>query len=387
LRRWGRFGLLYPCIMFVYFGTGGTKLWMADMDSQSGNITNVRAACDASKPGFLALHPTLPFLYTVEKSRAEGTEDHVSAYLIDTTSGMLSFINSQLSCGSNPTHLAVDPSGKSLLVAKYDGGSVTSFPIDAEGAILPAATTHIHKGSSTDPIRQTKPYVHGVCCLGDEARTVAVCDLGTDKIHLYELDGETSSLIVPSPSTTSQQWLDALPGSGPRHAVAHPNTEWLYVCMEMGNAVEFYGRGGSCSDSNGRWVRKQSISTLPPTEGGISLDGSRKVAEILLHPAGLHLYVSNRGYDSVAVYSIHPESGMLTLEGIPTLPSSVQEPRGMGLDSRGRFLLLCGQISNNVGVWTLDPGTGLPSSEGDMLIIPVPDAPRCVVTMEAASER
>jgi 6-phosphogluconolactonase len=76
----------------------------------------------------------------------------------------------------------------------------------------------------------------------------------------------------------------------------------------------------------------QKISTLP---AGTTV--SNTTAEIMIDRPGRHLYVSNRGHDSIAVFTIDSSSGKLTLDG--NVPSGGRTPRNIRLDPTGRYLL------------------------------------------------
>ena len=96
----------------------------------------------------------------------------------------------------------------------------------------------------------------------------------------------------------------------------------------------------------------QEISTLP--EG---TDGSKNsTAEIELAASGRFLYVSNRGHDSIAVFTVEPETGKLSL--IQNMPCGGSHPRFFALDPTGAYLLSCNMLANNIVVFAVDPPTG-----------------------------
>jgi 6-phosphogluconolactonase len=107
------------------------------------------------------------------------------------------------------------------------------------------------------------------------------------------------------------------------------------------------------------------LSTLP---AGYS--GTTKVAEIKMHPNEKFLYVTNRGHDSVAIYSIDPANGQLKF--INTRPALGSHPRGMLIDPEGKFLLLGNERSDNVVVFTINEKTGDITPAGVELKIPAP---------------
>ena len=59
----------------------------------------------------------------------------VAAFSLDAKTGRLTFLNRQSSGGAGPCHLAVDRTGKCLLVANYGSGSIAALPIRADGGL------------------------------------------------------------------------------------------------------------------------------------------------------------------------------------------------------------------------------------------------------------
>src|SRR5690606_35699383 len=86
----------------------------------------------------------------------------VSAFAIEGDSGNLTLLNQQASHGGAPCHLVVDPSGRYVLAANYAGGSVASFPIEADGGLGAAASVVQHEGASVNRSRQQAPHAHSI---------------------------------------------------------------------------------------------------------------------------------------------------------------------------------------------------------------------------------
>ena len=344
--------------MIAYFGSKGSTVYAADLDDETGVLSAARAVGDATRPGFLALHPSGNTLYIVELGDESTDDDRVGSYSIDADTGNLTRLNYQPSFGENPTHLAVSPDGKTLVVAKYSGGSVTSYPIQADGRLGEKASHFQHEGSSIDPDRQTKPFAHGVA-FSTTGTTVFIADLGIDKVLIYDLDPTTSVMSV-----ARQSCVETTPGGGPRHLAVHANGKWVYVCNEMKNSVEVLVLQGE------DWVLTKTVSTIPS-----DFAGSTSTAEIFLDPLGQFLYVSNRGHDTAAVFSVDPESGALTT--VEYAPVRVGEPRGMWMAPSGRYVIACGQKTDLVEVLAVDAKTGALSATAEP--VAVPDSPICVV--------
>ncbi len=198
-------------MLWVYVGTytGGDGpdksqgIYLLDLDLQSGVLGTPRLAAEAVNPSFLAIHPNRKFLYAVnEVDQFQGRRGGgVSAFAIDSASGILSPINQQSSVGTGPCHLTVDRLGKNVLVANYGGGSVVSLPIDTDGRLRPHSSFIQHEGSGNEPGRQEGPHAHSIN-LDAEGRFAVVADLGLDRVFVYSFDAWHGKLEPNRPAFT-----------------------------------------------------------------------------------------------------------------------------------------------------------------------------------------
>ncbi len=68
----------------------------------------------------------------------------MSGFSIEKNGG-LTLLNQESSVGPGPAHLAVDPSGKWVLVGNYGGGSTALLPIGADGKLGEATSFVKHE--------------------------------------------------------------------------------------------------------------------------------------------------------------------------------------------------------------------------------------------------
>jgi 6-phosphogluconolactonase len=363
---------------FVYFGTytgGNSKgIYVSRLDSATGKLSAPELAAETRNPSFLAVHPTGKFLYAVgEVSETQGKRaGAVNAYALDAKTGKLTFLSQQTSGGSGPCHVSVDATGRCALVANYGSGSIAALPIRADGSLGEAATTIQHQGSSVNPKRQTRPYAHFIVPSPDN-RFVLACDLGLDKVLFYKLDVNNARLTTNSPS-------DAVvpPGSGPRHLAFHPNGKFVYVINEMALTITVFSydaRHGAVRKQRGAFPELQSVSTVPADYVITEKDST---AEVAVHPNGKFVYGSNRGHDSIAVFSVDAETGKLTL--VQNAATQGKTPRHFAIDPSGRWLLAENQNSDSVVVFAIDAATGKLKPTGQTLTV---GSPVCAVFVKA----
>ncbi len=341
----------------TYTGTKSKGIYVFEMDLSSGAVTPARLAGEAVNPSFVAIHPNQRFLYAVgEVSDFAGKKTGgVSAFAIDSSTGNLTLLNQQSSGGTGPCHLVVDKAGKNVLVANYSGGSVAVLPIQADGKLSEASCFIQHTGKSVNPRRQEAPHAHSINL--DAANNFAfVADLGLDKVLVYRFDAAKGTLTPNAPPAAS-----VAPGAGPRHFAFHPSGRYAYVINEMGNTVTAF----SYDAAKGVLSEIQTLSTLPQGYTEVS-----HTAEVQVHPSGKFLYGSNRGHDSIAVYSIDQNTGRLILVGIPSTQGKT--PRNFGIDPTGTFLLAANQDSDSIVVFRIDPQTGELKPTGQVVEVPKP---------------
>jgi 6-phosphogluconolactonase len=97
---------------------------------------------------------------------------------------------------------------------------------------------------------------------------------------------------------------------------------------------------------------------------------NNSTAEIAIDKDGKWLCVSNRGHDSLALYSVHPGKGTLTL--VEHIPSLGRTPRNVTIDPSNEYLFCANQNGENVVVFRIDHKTGHLTPTGSQQ--PVPQA-------------
>ena len=342
--------------LFVGTYTSSTSegIYVYRMNSETGELTKF-SSIRSENPSFLTLDRSGRFLYAVnELTEFEGKPGGaVSAYAIDRT-GTLKFLNQQPSMGADPCHLTVDRRRSSLLVANYTGGSVALLPISKNGTLGPATDVKQHEGSG--PKEQQKgPHAHCIILDAPERHALAA-DLGNDKVMIYQFDQATRKLLPgKQPSVTMQA------GAGPRHLTLHPNGRYAYVINELDSTMTTL----KYNATTGTLTTVDTVSTLPA-------DFTEKsyCADVHVSSSGRFLYGSNRGHNSIVVFSLNPKTGTPTL--VEHVSTEGNWPRNFVIDPTGRFLLVANQRSDNVVVFRIDPQSGRLKPSGQTAQLPMP---------------
>src|SRR5205814_708403 len=146
--------------LLVYIGTyTGAKskgIYASRFDSANGKLSSPELAAETTNPSFLTSDPTGNWLYSAGEVSSFGgkPEGVISAFRINKGNGRLDLLNQQPSAGAGPCHLALDKSGKCLLVANYGSGSIAALPVKPDGGLAVGGSSIQHHGSSVNPQRQ-----------------------------------------------------------------------------------------------------------------------------------------------------------------------------------------------------------------------------------------
>ena len=335
----------------VYVGTSkreasrGIYAWR--LDAGSGKMEPLGLVAETMRPLFLALHPSRRFLYAVSRPTPVDRQNIgvVLAYAIESQTGKLTPLNSLPSRGIDPVDVSVDRTGKNLLVANFGsnsgGGSVAVFPIKGDGSLAEASDFIQYSGSGVNPQSQQGAHSHAIN-LSPDNRFAFVADLGLDKIFAYRFDQEKGKLTPNNPPFAALH-----PGAGQRQFVFHPNGRFFYVINQIQSSVTTFAYHASV----GTLKELQTVSTLPK-----DFTGTNTAAAIQVYPTGRFFYGSNRGHNSIAVFSIAPKAGTLTL--VEWVPSGGKTPGSFGIDPSGNWLIAANQSSDTLVLFRIDPKTG-----------------------------
>jgi len=320
--------------------TSGSKgIYSFRFDSKSGTLTPIGVAAETVNPAHVWVHPNGKFLYAANWETGDTVVgDTVSAFAIDHTTGTLTLLNKVSAHGDRANQVVLDPSGKIAVTVTYNSGTMTAYGVDADGRLSEGFYTDQHTGPPLSS-RQPGPRAHGVVFSRD-SRFAYVAELGLDRVYSYRLDPIKRTMTPFDPP-----YVVVKAGSGPRRLQLHPNGRFLYVNHETDSAVSvFEVNGGSLKEI-------QSLSTLPA-----GYTGNNSTAEIQIDADGRFLYVTNRGHDSIAVYTVDPMTGTLTMK--ENVPSLGKTPRNITIDPTNDYLISANQGGENVVVFRIDHTNG-----------------------------
>ena len=399
----------------VWIGTSAEGIYYLTLDTEKGKLSKPKLAADVKRPGFLAIHPNGKMLYATAADDSGsvvaftiGAGDDEAIDRIEKLIKKLKDLRASMAKQRGPSHpdiqkidgdikkaedeiakrkaesgkenrgqikrqnilstgdggaacVGTDKTGRVLFSAQYGGGSTTSYTIKDDGTLDERVDVIEHgAGSGVLTGRQEKSHPHWVGTSPDN-RFLMVPDLGMDRVVVYELDVETGKLKPHSK-------VELPPGSGPRHMKFHTTGKYAYVLNELTLTISAFEYGAA----NAEFKEIQVIETLPAKIK--EKESFNSAAEIRVHPSGNFVYASNRGHDSISVFSVDQATGKLTFVERESIRGSW--PRNFNLDPTGKWLIAAGQHSNTLALFKVNPDSGELTFARKTVNVP---APICVL--------
>lgn len=319
----------------TYTDSNNQGILLLRFDTDSMQLSSKVVASGIHNPSFVITNRARTVIYAVESA----VEGKISAFSFNQNQQNLTLLNSSKSFGNHPCYIALDKNEKLLAVANYASGNFSVFETDQKGN-LHFKQSVAHVGSSLDKIRQTGSHVHSLL-FHPNGKQLLVADLGTDKIHIYDVDYSSTTPISPA----NPAYFKVTAGSGPRHMAIHPNGKVLYVVHELTGEIGVY------LYDDGKITHARSLSLTSPT-----FNGHVQAAEVRISSDGKFLYVSNRGTaNNISVFEIGLEGQLHLIQRIAT---GGKTPRNFNFSSDERFLLVANQDSNDIRLFKRDISTG-----------------------------
>nr|WP_299382426.1 lactonase family protein [Allomuricauda sp.] len=317
--------------LFVGTYTNGDSegIYKFKFNSETGELTHQELAATLTNPSYLKISQDRKNLYAVQETADfDSLGGGISAFQLE--EGKLNLLNQKGSGGAHPCHVALSENGY-LAASNYSGGNVSIYSLMENGALAEDPQLIDHK------VLDTSKTSHAHMA-GFEGDKLFVADLGLDAVKQYkEQDGQFVAAQQPS--------LDVAEGAGPRHFTFSASGR-LYVINELNSTLTVFD-----PTSSGTFKEIQTLSTLDP-----KFEGKSYCADIHLSPDGKFLYGSNRGENSIAIFSVDQETGKVKPVGWE--PVKGDWPRNFSLDPTGKFLLVANQRSNNITVFSRDTEQG-----------------------------
>lgn len=326
----------------------GIKIY--DVDMEKGMLIP-KDEVEITNSSYITISHNGKYLYSI-------TDFGVEAYEIG-ADGSLSGINHASINGMRGCYLSTDYDEKYLFVAGYHDGKITVLRVREDGGVG-AITDEVYlKGMGSVAERNFRPHVNCVKMTRDN-RYLMVADIGMDHVDVYELNHETGKLKLVDVIRSELE-------SAPRHVKMTKDGRFVYIVHELKNYIDVYSY--QVEDGNPFFTKIQTISTLNNYHASNSAASALNFSE-----DGKYLVSSNAGDNSVVVYRISRETGML--EKIFCLPISGDYPKDAAFFPDNKHLLSLNHESNTMTFFSVNLEKGLLVMSGKEMKI---EKPNCVI--------
>jgi 6-phosphogluconolactonase len=299
------------------------KIRIFKLDPADGRLTPVDDVAVDGAPGSLGIDPRKKFLVASLR-----TTSKLASFEIDSASGKLKALGTvDLGQGQNAAFVGTDRTGRWVISASYMAGKVVVHRLGDDGRIESPAVETV----------TTAVTAHSFST-GRDNRFVFVPHVAPNAVYQFKFDPETGKLRDAGKASGGAE------KAGPRHIAFHPTLNLAFTSDETGSSITAYGY------ETGTGLKPvQTLSTLPA-----EFKGPNTTADVKVHPSGRFVWVSNRGQDSLAGFSIDAAGRLSAIGQTPT----EQTPRSFEIEPDGKYVFGAGEGSGNLAVFNVDLESG-----------------------------
>lgn len=227
-----------------------------------------------------------------------------------------------------------------MMTADYSGGTVSVFPVMADGSVGDRCEQIAFYGSGVVEGRQESSHIHQLKVLPGNASIILAADLGADKIHVIQMDKYKDSCELSHILD-----IECPAGSGPRHMEFSNDGKAVYCIAELSGEVLVYNI--SLADT----PQFDLIQRIQADE--VNAGGS---ADIHMHPDGKYLYTSHRlENDGISVFKVNDDSTLTKVY----YTNTAKHPRNFMITPDGRYVLVACRDDKVVQVFKVNDNHSL----------------------------
>jgi 6-phosphogluconolactonase len=185
-------------------------------------------------------------------------------------------------------------------------------------------------------------------------------DNGIDQVKLYRINEKSGKLDL-------YDILRCKLDSGPRLLTFSKDGRFAYINAELTNEICVYRYDGSGKAPEFEKIQEISVVRDPESKGSACCG-------MKISPSGKYLYASTAGENTVAVFEINQESGLL--RRICCLPISGEYPKDIDVLPGEKTLVVLNHETNEIRFFTIDYDKGLLVMKGKPIKV---DTPNCIL--------
>ena len=321
-----------------YTETGGKGLSLLELNPETGTFRLLTEADAGASPSYFCISKKRNLIYAAnEVMDFNGVKGGgVTALKYDIENGSVEKVKELVVPEGGPCYISLSPKEDYLMFANYSSSSVAVVKLDENG--LPEKVTD----SFSFPENDGKISHPHMISFDPSGKKVYLTDLGFDRVVIYDFDNSSGKL-----KQAENGIVNFAEGAGPRHFAFNSAGTKMYVICELNSTISAFD-----VDKTGSLKPFQTLSTLSE-----DFKGESYCADIHIGSGGKFLYGSNRGENTIAVFSIGSD-GKLSAAGRSLCGGNW--PRNFVIDPTGKHLLVANQKSGNIVLFNIDQKTGMP---------------------------
>ncbi|CAK1236834.1 lactonase family protein [Fructobacillus fructosus] len=309
-------------------------IFEVDLDTDRKVLENAHLVAKIDSPTYLA-ESKKHIVYAVDRNMEEpDLRGGVATFDFNQTPAEL--LQEEIETGTSDAYVAIDEERQLVFTANYHMGYVSVYAIQDDGRLRLADRVQSLGDVGPRPQQADGAHPH-YANLTPDGRLI-VCDLGTDRVHVYDISDEGKLTAVSELKTT--------PGFGPRNISFVNETNLGYLVGELASqvsVVRYNPQDGSLTILN-------TYSTIPS-----DWTAHNGAAAIKISHDQRFVYITNRGHDSIAVFAIVGD-GELSL--VERTSSEGEFPRDFNFSADESLLIVANQNSDNMALFERDQATG-----------------------------
>lgn len=322
----------YVAYVSTYTRDNDKGIRIYDVDAEAGRISE-REQITIKNSSYLTISHNQKYIYSI-------TDFGVEAFK-KLPNGSLELINMASINGMRGCYISTDYTDRFMFVAGYHDGKITVLRLNNDGSIGEITDEIFHKGMGSISERNFRPHVSCVKMTRDN-KYLCAADLGLDHVKVYKFDSEKGTLKLVETIRCEQN-------SAPRYIKFRKDGKYAYIINEMNNTIVVY----SYNEVNGRpeFEKIQKVSTLNDYHAADAAACAMKFSM-----DNKYIFCSNAGDNSVGVFSIDDETGMLTKKFV--LPISGDYPKDIAIFPDCKHIVSLNHESDTITFFTVDIDNG-----------------------------
>lgn len=342
----------------AYVGTythGKSKgITILDVDNAAGRMS-IRDEVAVNNSSYLVVAHSGCFLYSI-------VDEGISSFRIK-PDGSLEYLNTASIKGMRGCHLSLTKADDYIFVSGYHDGKLTVLRINEDGTVGAITDEIFHKGMGSIAERNFRPHINCAVLTPDEEQ-LCVCDLGMDQVKVYEFNKISGKLKLTDIIRCQLE-------SAPREITFSPDGQYAYIVCELKNYIDVYKYN---PNSKSRFEFIQNIFTVRKNH-----KENTAASAIQVSRDGGYVFCSNAGDDSVSIYQVDNNTGLLTMKN--SLPISGNYPKDINLFPDEKHLVSVNNEAGTLTFFTINYDKGLLIMNGNPVKI---DTPNCIVLHKLA---